>query len=218
MRRIRQIRRLVLHVSCERVRLVTARERLVQRRRLDDALVGELLVRGRDDGQSGGRFAARCPGGFHGSEGAGAGHLLGAVDGRVAGAGGLLQPRLDDVTLLLADGDAALELLAHCGVLGHEAGGEAGEPDVLDGEAAGFARGERRGAFLVRVGGARVVLGEVEFARPVARRGEAGRGGLFLDDDLGRWGISDTARGMLVKFCWESYGVVILNIPRWRAF
>lgn len=102
---------------------MAAGEGLVERRGLDDALVGELLVRGRDDAEPGGSFAARGAGGFHGAEGSGAGHLFGAVDGRVAGAGGLLEPRFDDVALLLSDGDAALELLAHCGVLRHEAGG-----------------------------------------------------------------------------------------------
>lgn len=195
MRRIREVRRLILNVSRQRMRLVTARERLVQRRGLDDALVGELLMRGRHDAKSGRSLASRCAGCLHSPECAGSGHLLRAIEGRVARSRGLLEPRLDDVALLFAHGDAALELLAHCRILRHEAGGEAGEADVLDGEAAGFSRGEGGGAFLVRVCGAGVVLGEVELARSVARGGEARRRGLFLDDDLGGRGISETERG-----------------------
>jgi hypothetical protein len=168
MRRIRQVRGLILNVSRQRMRLVASCERLVQRRGLDDALVGELLMRGRHDAKSRRRLATRCAGCFHRPESAGVWHLLRAIEWRVAWARSLLEPRLDDMALLFAHGDAALELLAHCGVLRHEAGGEAGETDVLDCEAACFSRGERRGAFLVRVCGAGVVLGEVELARAVA--------------------------------------------------
>lgn len=214
MRRIRQVRGLVLDVSRQRMRLVTARERLVQRRRLNDALVGELLMRGRHDAKSRRRLATRCAGCFHRPESIRVRHLLRAIDGRVARARGLLEPRLDDVALLFAHRDAALELLAHCGVLRHEAGGEAGEADVLDCEAACFSRRERRGAFLVRVCGAGVVLGEVELARSVARGGEAGRRGLFLDDDLWGRGISETARGDVSMLGFERETAAVAAVSR----
>lgn len=103
------------------------------------------------------------------------------------------------MSLLFAHRDAALQLLAHRRVLRHEAGGETRQADVLDCQTAGFARGEGRGAFLVRGCGARVVLGEVEFAGAVARGGEAGGGGLFLHDDLWGRSVSEAVWVVLVR-------------------
>ena len=44
-----------------------------------------------------------------------------------------------------------------------------------------------------------VVVGQVEAARAVARRGDVGRRGLLLDYDLGSRGAAGSARGRAVR-------------------
>ena len=105
--------------------VVSAGKRLVERRGLHHALVGKGAVRGRNDCQAIGRPS---PWGVRRS-GTGrrrfAGVVLSAAGLRVP-----LQPGLDYTPLLVADRDAALELFAHGGIVGGEAGGEAGHADV----------------------------------------------------------------------------------------
>lgn len=132
-RRGRQkLRRLAEVVAVGRRGLMPAAGKgLVERRRLDYPLVGELRGGGRHDGQAGGgclhlrrRFRLEQVG-FGGLRAVGAFPL-----------GGFLQARLDDGALLVPDGDAALQLLAHGRVLGLEAGRQTCQADVLDGQVA----------------------------------------------------------------------------------
>lgn len=87
-----------------------------------------------------------------------------------------LEAGFDDGALLVAHGGGALELLAHRGVLGCEAGGEAGHADVAHcGEVAAGGAG---GGGVVRGG-----VVEVEFWGAAAGGGDRARG-FFFDDDF----------------------------------
>lgn len=90
-------------------------------------------MRRRGNGEAGrGTLPARCLGGLHGPSkraDVGAARRL-LVDRGTLGA--TLLARLDDLPLPLSYVQAALELGAHGGVLGVEAGGQAGEAHVHD--------------------------------------------------------------------------------------
>lgn len=148
-----------------------SRERLVHRRGLDDPVLRRegRGGRGRDGEARGGAFAAGGRGG-RGAPGFASAAFL---------------PGGDDLALLVSDAEAALELLAHAGVVGLEARGEAGEADVMDGEAGGVAGGEGPGG---GAGGLWAVVGEVgagggEVEALGARAEGRGGGRLFLHLD-----------------------------------
>ena len=100
------------------VGLMAAGEGLVQGRGLDDALVGKLFVRGWYDGKAGRWPFLRCHGRLQTSKRRPI-RTVAAALGRLCV---LLQPRLDDVSLLVANGDASLQLLSHARILRLEAG------------------------------------------------------------------------------------------------
>lgn len=136
-----KVRGLVRDVPCQGVRVVSAGECLSERRGLDDALVGKLLVRRRNNGQAG--LIPTRQAGRLGDEVV-AVVVLRTVDGSIASLSRLLlQPRFDNVPLLFPHGHAALELLLHDRVLRHKAGREAGQANLLDAQATAFARRER---------------------------------------------------------------------------
>lgn len=94
----------------------------------------------------------------------------------------MLLASLDDLALPLSYVEASLQLLAHGGVLGVEAGRQAGEAHVLQVGAA-LARGA--GGEGAR-GVDNVVVGEVQALGAMAGVcGHVWRGGLLLDDNLG---------------------------------
>lgn len=139
-----QVRGLVGDMSGHGSRVLSTSEAVTKRRRLDNSLVGELLVRGSNNreawrGLVSSRHARRLGGEL------GDGILVGAVAfGRL-----LVQSRFDNVSLLLSNRHTSLELLLHDGVLGDKARGETRNTDFLDTEA--FAGGHRpRRAGLVR--------------------------------------------------------------------
>lgn len=169
-------------------------EGLVERGGLNHSLVGKLLVRGGDDAQSWRRLPLRMPWGLGGKSRGTSFALLRALHGGVAWLGSLLQAQLDDVSLVLSHRDAALQLLPHRGVLRDEAGRQACQTDIVNHQSGGLcsSRGQwARRWSRRRWGGAGFVLGEVEFARSVARGRELRRRWRFLlDRDLRRHSAS----------------------------
>lgn len=118
-----QGRALVDHMAGQWLGLVAAGEGLVERGGLDDSLVGKLGGGRGHDGEAGGSALA----------GLGHPHGLGGLHAVRAGVlGGSLHALFDDGALLVPDGEAALQLLAHDGIVGLEAGRQAGQTDVLE--------------------------------------------------------------------------------------
>lgn len=155
-RSARQVRGLIGNVTGHRCWVLSAGKAVAKRRGLDDSLVGELLVGGRNDGQAWRRPVSSRHTRCLGSEPT---HrvLVRAVPlGRL-----LVESSLDDVSLLLSNRHTSLQLLLHDGVLCDKAWGEAGDTDLLDAQAVA---GSQRpcGGRLVRFGG---VLGEIESPR-----------------------------------------------------
>lgn len=128
MRGVGQLRRAVLDVPGQRVGVVDAAERLAQGRRLNHPLVGEVLVRGSNNRQARRRLVPARHSRRLGSEAV----VFLLVCRAVALRGLLLQAGLDEVSLLLADRDAPLDLLPHDGILGHETRRQTGQADLLN--------------------------------------------------------------------------------------
>jgi hypothetical protein len=127
-RRVGELGRLVRDMPRQGMGVVHAGKSLVEGRRLDDALVGELLMGGRHDGEPGrGLVSSRHTGRL-------SGELVVLVTGAVALGRLLLQPLLDDMALLLLNPHATLELLLHNRVLGDEARRETGQANLLNAE------------------------------------------------------------------------------------
>ena len=144
----------------------------MERGRLDDPLVRKLLVRRRDDGEAR-RWFPSGRGRLEPTEGmsvAGLGRRRRRRRLSLARLGRSLEARLDDVTLLIADGDAPLQLLAHGGIVGGEARGETGQSDVVHDQATAVPR--RRQGVGRRAAGQGLIghgpFGEVELSRSMA--------------------------------------------------
>jgi hypothetical protein len=114
-RRARQIRRLICQMPRQRER-VPARERLAERSGLYHSLVGKLLVRGRNNAQT--RRSFIPPG--HPWRPRGKRLPVPRALGAITLCRLLLQPRLNDLSLMPLHADAALQLLLQKRILGNE--------------------------------------------------------------------------------------------------
>lgn len=123
------------------------------------------------------------------------------------------------MSLLFADRNTALQLLAHRRVLGHEAGREAGQAHILDAQTGGFEGARGKGA--AGCACCRCVRREIEDRRAVAGalEREVGRGQrLLFHDDLRRDGISRSVRGKSVEVTQEKNARESgENVRRWRT-
>ena len=96
----------------------------------------------------------------------------------------MLLASLDDLSLALSYVQTALELLAHGGILGVEAGGQAGKAHIHEVRAALSSGACGEGARGVDD----VVVGQVEALGPVTcGGGHVGRVGFLLHDNLVCW-------------------------------
>lgn len=121
--------------------LAISGEGLIERSRLDNTLVGELLVRRRIDRQTGRRaFPARC-----------ARRLAGGLEQVAFGISRCVVSCdlvaflacFNDSALLLPNVHAPLQLLAHVGIMSVEARRKAGETKLLQDQSSAFFRGQR---------------------------------------------------------------------------
>lgn len=169
---------------------VHAGECLAKRGGLDDALVGEMLMRRGDDAKARRGLVPAGHARRFGSELAE--HVLvpslvwAVTLGRL-----LLESGLNDMALLLADAHAALKLLLHYRILGHEAWGEAGQADLLDAQPIPRREGPTC-AWCSGVGAA--TLRQVQPIRPTPRRVFGGPGFLF-NNNLRCRSVTRSARG-----------------------
>lgn len=163
---------------------VAAGEGLAERCGLDDAFVGELLVRGSHDAKPGRCAALPREAGRLCCKGTVLELVAAVTLGRL-----LLSPLLNDLLLMLPNVHAALDVLLHDGVPRHKARRQAREADLLDAESAvPCSQGSPRSA-----GSATDrVLGQVQFPRAVASGGDVWGAGFLLHDDL--WWSSCTSR------------------------
>lgn len=174
MRRLGKIRRLVGNLPREglELRCPHACKRLVERSRLNDTLVGELLGGRSGNGQARRRtLAARR--GRHLPKG------VSVVSRRIARLnlnGFALLSGLDYLPLPVPHVYAALQLLTHGRVLGVESGRQACEADVVHGQAGALLAGQRgRRASTQGRGADGHVVGQVESTGTVARGGHVRR-------------------------------------------
>lgn len=170
---------LVRNVASQRSRVLASGEGVSQRRRLNDALVGERLGRGRQDGK-----LCLVPAGQSRGLGGELRHgVLASGIGAVA-LGRLLHPLLNDHALLVSHAHTSLELLLHNRVLSNETGREAGQADLLDAQVVPSGHGPRR----LRGVGARVraLVGEIQLTGPVSSVRQVRGVGFLLNDDLRR--------------------------------
>lgn len=137
---MRQVGWAIGQLSRGRCVAAKTREGLVYRRRLDYTVARESLMRGRRDGET--RWWPLPAGGGRSLDCASKGTNLGVPGVFHLGWSALaaLLARFDDLPLTLSYIQAPLQLLAHAGVLGVEAGREAGHADIVQVGAA-LARG-----------------------------------------------------------------------------
>ena len=146
-RGVAQVRGLVLEVTRHGVGMSTWKG-LVQRGRLDDSLIGKLFVgRGYNGETWWGPFLGRGRGRLEaGAKGIDFGSL---GSGLCAGTSSLVEACIDDLALLIAHRDAALNVLTHVGILGFEARGKTCYSNIVHAQTTGLAsregsRGTRR--------------------------------------------------------------------------
>jgi hypothetical protein len=167
---------------------MAASEALIERCGLNYSFICKLFMRWSYDTESWRSLPSRCSWCFHSSRSC---HLtfFRTFHWRISWLCGLLQPRLDNMSLLFSNRNATLQLLPHCWILRHKPWRKTRESNVLNSQPTAFPRRQwsvLRGGILRT----RIISRKVEFAGSVSRCRKIRGSGFFLDYDLWRNTIS----------------------------
>jgi len=135
MRSTRQVGWLVGDMSSHRSRVLSSSEAVTKRRRLNDSLIGELLMRRSNDGE-----ARRCLVSSRHARRLGS-KLRVVFVGSVSLGGLLVKSGFDDMSLLFSNRHASLQLLLHDRILRDKAGRKAGNANFLNSQAVSSSHG-----------------------------------------------------------------------------